>query len=206
MVLKPSAKFGRNFPGSVRDKRRKGLPTQEVGARAVCFALCHSAELPHRIRERRTPITVISHVIKMAMRVATLSIHHPLNNLHCPNKVLPKSGSERSPSLPLDPPRRLSGHVVDHPIDALDLVDDPGRSAGQKTHVVAIEVGGHAVELYTIGPGLCFFRLIGSTREQYSAASSDREIANSSPLLSFKLLAQDFEAEPVVLGAGERFA
>ena len=32
------------------------------------------------------------------------------------------------------------------------------------------------------------------------------EIANSSPLLSFKLLTQDFEAEPVVLGAGERFA
>src|SRR6266478_6570164 len=33
----------------------------------------------------------------------------------------------RLPSLPLDPPRRLRGHVVDHAVDAAHLVDDAGR-------------------------------------------------------------------------------
>src|SRR3546814_8320721 len=34
--------------------------------------------------------------------------------------------------LPLDRPRRLAGHVVDHAVDALDLVDDAGRGAAQE--------------------------------------------------------------------------
>jgi hypothetical protein len=33
------------------------------------------------------------------------------------------------PSLPLDRPRRLARHIVDDPIDALDLIDDPRRGA-----------------------------------------------------------------------------
>src|SRR6218665_3516994 len=48
-------------------------------------------------------------------------------------------------SFPLDRSRRLTGHVIDHAIDALDLVDDPGRDVAQELHVVRIEVRRHAV-------------------------------------------------------------
>src|SRR5262249_41063034 len=47
--------------------------------------------------------------------------------------------------LPLDRPRRLAGHVVDHPVDALHLVDDARGGLAQKLHVELVEVGGHAV-------------------------------------------------------------
>ena len=50
------------------------------------------------------------------------------------------------PSFPLDCARRLARHVVDHTIDALDLVDDPRRRATKEGHVEGIEVGGHAVD------------------------------------------------------------
>src|SRR3546814_18108165 len=36
------------------------------------------------------------------------------------------------PSLPLDRPRRLARHVVDHPVDALHLVDNPRRGAAEE--------------------------------------------------------------------------
>src|SRR5215813_2049225 len=39
------------------------------------------------------------------------------------------------PSLPLDRAGRLRGHVVDHAVDALDLVDDAGRDVGEEFHV-----------------------------------------------------------------------
>ncbi len=48
--------------------------------------------------------------------------------------------------LPLDRPRRLRRHVIHHPVDSLDLVDDAGRGAGEKAHVEGVEVGGHAVD------------------------------------------------------------
>ena len=52
----------------------------------------------------------------------------------------------QAPSLPLDRSRRLRGHIIHNPVDALDFVDDAGRDAGQEAHVEGIEVGGHAVE------------------------------------------------------------
>src|SRR3982074_1505003 len=49
------------------------------------------------------------------------------------------------PSLPLDRPRRLAGHVIHHAVHPLDLVDDAGGDAAQEGHVEGIEVGRHAV-------------------------------------------------------------
>src|SRR5690606_38948150 len=49
-------------------------------------------------------------------------------------------------SFPLDRPRRLAGIIVDHPVDALHLVDDPGRDMGEEGAVEGVDVGGHAVQ------------------------------------------------------------
>jgi hypothetical protein len=42
-------------------------------------------------------------------------------------------------SLPLDRPRRLTGHVINHAIDALHLVDDPRRHRTDKFRVERIK-------------------------------------------------------------------
>ena len=54
------------------------------------------------------------------------------------NKTAVNPGTPRHPPplVPLDRPRRLRGHVIDHPADALDPVDDAGRGAGEEAHVV----------------------------------------------------------------------
>ena len=65
------------------------------------------------------------------------------DSLWCP--VLSHPTPQHSPSLPLDRPRRLRGHVIDHAVDAAHLVDDPRRDAGQEIHREGEEVGGHAV-------------------------------------------------------------
>ena len=54
-------------------------------------------------------------------------------------------GSPPPPSLPLDRAGGLGGHVVDHAVDAADLVDDPVRPL----HVEVEEVRGHTVERVT---------------------------------------------------------
>src|SRR5216684_7497495 len=60
--------------------------------------------------------------------------------------LLPAKPSTASlPSLPLDGAGRFRGHVVDHAVDALDLVDDAGRGMRQERHVELIEIRGHAV-------------------------------------------------------------
>src|SRR4051794_25985042 len=47
----------------------------------------------------------------------------------CPTAT---AGRTTSRLLPLDGGRRLAADVVDHPVDALDLVDDPRRDPGQQ--------------------------------------------------------------------------
>ena len=42
------------------------------------------------------------------------------------------------PSLPLDHPRRLRRDVIDHAVDALDLVDDAGRGGAQHDERLAV--------------------------------------------------------------------
>src|SRR5215470_9806242 len=44
--------------------------------------------------------------------------------------------------LPLNRARRLAGHVIDHAVDARDLVDDAGRDRSQKYAVERIEIRG----------------------------------------------------------------
>src|SRR5689334_22243934 len=48
-------------------------------------------------------------------------------------------------SFPLDRAGRLGRHVVDDPIDAADLVDDPGGRLAEHVPGELEEVGGHAV-------------------------------------------------------------
>src|SRR6476646_1128333 len=48
--------------------------------------------------------------------------------------------------FPLDRTRRLGGVIVDHAIDAVDLIHDAGRDAAQEFGVEWIDVGGHAIE------------------------------------------------------------
>src|SRR4051812_14572782 len=48
-------------------------------------------------------------------------------------------------SLPLDRAGRLRGDVVDHAVDAFDLVDDAGGDVADEGHVERVEIGGHAV-------------------------------------------------------------
>src|SRR5688500_20086412 len=63
----------------------------------------------------------------------------------------PKAGSDSAsqgrsaPLLPLDRARRLRRIVVDHAVDALHLVDDPGRDAAEESRVERVDVGGHSV-------------------------------------------------------------
>src|SRR5215211_6550373 len=49
------------------------------------------------------------------------------------------------PLLPLDRARRFAGHVVDHAVDALDLVDDARGHGAEEGHVEGIEIRGHSV-------------------------------------------------------------
>src|SRR4051794_3153553 len=48
--------------------------------------------------------------------------------------------------LPLDRARRLRGIIVDDPVDAVDLIDDAGRTAAQELGVERIDVRGHPIE------------------------------------------------------------
>src|SRR5580700_3636620 len=57
----------------------------------------------------------------------------------------PKPSRRFFPSFPLDRPRRLARHVVDDPIDALDLVVNPRRGAAKKCHVERKKIRGHAI-------------------------------------------------------------
>ena len=50
-----------------------------------------------------------------------------------------------SPSLPLDRPGRLAGHVIHHAVDAADFVDDARRHPRQERMLERVIVGGHAV-------------------------------------------------------------
>src|SRR5664279_5626542 len=63
------------------------------------------------------------------------------------------------PSLPLNRPRRLRRHVIHHPIDALDLVDDPPRGLTQELHVEGIKIRGlrgcHRAQAHDILVGAC---------------------------------------------------
>ena len=59
--------------------------------------------------------------------------------------AIPSKAREGIPSLPLDRPRRLRRNIVDHAVDALDLVDDPGRDAAQEVVGERVIVGSHAV-------------------------------------------------------------
>src|SRR5437667_11250792 len=49
-----------------------------------------------------------------------------------------------TPLLPLDRARRLRRHIIDHAVDALDLVDDPRCHMRDEFHFEGIEIGGHA--------------------------------------------------------------
>src|ERR1700722_1127760 len=48
-------------------------------------------------------------------------------------------------SLPLNRPRRLTRHIIDHTIDALHLVDDARRHRADEFHVERIKIRSHAV-------------------------------------------------------------
>jgi hypothetical protein len=49
-------------------------------------------------------------------------------------------------TLPFDRAGRLGGDVVGDAVDALDLVDDPGRGLRQEGMLEGVVVGGHAVD------------------------------------------------------------
>ena len=53
--------------------------------------------------------------------------------------------SATAPSLPLDRAGRLRGHVINHAVDAFDLVDDAGRDGSDEFHVERVEIRRHAV-------------------------------------------------------------
>src|SRR5882757_9420071 len=75
----------------------------------------------------------------------------PISNLRlpCDSVLLTRWPEETSlkgaPSLPLNRPRRLARHVIHHPVDALDLVDDPRRGLAEEFHLERIKVRRHAV-------------------------------------------------------------
>ena len=58
----------------------------------------------------------------------------------------PLQGIPRSPSLPLDRPRRLARHIIHNPIDPPHLIDNPRRRAPQKPHIERIEIRRHPVD------------------------------------------------------------
>jgi hypothetical protein len=36
--------------------------------------------------------------------------------------------------LPFNRPRRLAGHIINHAVNAFDLIDNTGGGAGEETH------------------------------------------------------------------------
>ena len=57
--------------------------------------------------------------------------------------------SSARPNTPFTPTRSCraaSSHVVDNAVDAADFVDDAGGGAAEETHIVVVEIRGHAVD------------------------------------------------------------
>lgn len=63
--------------------------------------------------------------------------HHYLSSTHITLEHSKTADSRHflSPSFPLDRARRLRRYVVDHAVDALDLVDDAGRGFAEELHI-----------------------------------------------------------------------
>src|SRR3954470_21747676 len=74
--------------------------------------------------------------------------------------------------FPLDGSRRLAGDVVGHPVDAADLVDDPGRDSPQEFMVEWEIVGGHAVDRRDSAEGA---GVVVSPLVTHDADSADRK-------------------------------
>src|SRR6476469_6285546 len=75
-------------------------------------------------------------------------------------------------SFPLDRAGRLGRIVVDHPVDALDLVDDAGGGAAEEVVAERVDVGGHAIDA---GHGAKRADIIVSPRVTHHAHGADGE-------------------------------
>src|SRR4051794_17469311 len=84
----------------------------------------------NRLLERRTAEEGIDLLLLQYIRECEIHIHDGEDLLH--------QEIERritAALLPLDGPRRLAGHVVHHPINTLDFIDDPGGGLTEKPHL-----------------------------------------------------------------------
>src|SRR6266508_409835 len=81
----------------------------------------------------------------MSARVIDASYHRQHHKLRPVAIIRGWSCVSAAISLPLDRARRLARHVIDHAVDAFDLVDDAGRDVADELRVEGIEVGGHAI-------------------------------------------------------------
>src|SRR4051794_34074342 len=89
----------------------------------------------NRLLERRTAEEGIDLLLLQYIRECESHIHDGEDLLH--------QEMERritAALLPLYGPWRLARHVVHHPVDALDFVDDPGGRLAEKLHVERIKV------------------------------------------------------------------
>jgi len=54
--------------------------------------------------------------------------------------------STRKPALPLYGAGRFAGHIIDHTVHVLHLINDPGDGARQESHVIVLEGRRHPVD------------------------------------------------------------
>src|SRR4051794_34813582 len=117
---------------------------------------CRNAEEPASVRSfaRRKGSSAVNHLpdFSYAIALGTSVLEEPktLTDDKVSQALRPLVSFQRHyPKLilfPLDGSRRLAGDVIGDPVDAADLVDDPGRDSPQEFMVEREIVGGHAVD------------------------------------------------------------
>src|SRR3954447_7847689 len=92
---------------------------------------------------RRTKPRLEWRIASDTARLAALVASRPWTSTPMPISVMQRTRAIAL--LPLDRAGRLAGDVIDHAVDALDLVDDAGGDIADELHLEGIEVRGHAI-------------------------------------------------------------
>src|ERR1041384_859549 len=88
---------------------------------------------------RRTKPRLEWRIASDTARLAALVASRPWTSTPMPISVMQRTRAIGFTLLPLDGAGRLAGHVVDHAVDALDLVDDAGGDVADELHVERVE-------------------------------------------------------------------